>query len=78
MQYNIFCTCSEVAIERYSRKYLFLKYGRKIRTESLEMLEAALFSPRQNNFQNSSPLYTSETALECIFSSILNNSLANQ
>ena len=31
-------------------------------------------SPRQNNFQNSSPLDTSETALVCIFSSILNHS----
>ena len=30
--------------------------------------------PRQNNFQNSSPLDTSETALVCIFSSILNHS----
>ena len=29
--------------------------------------------PRQNNFQNSSPLDTSETALVCIFSSILNH-----
>ena len=29
------------------------------------------FSPRQNNFQNSSPLDTSETALVCIFFSIL-------
>ena len=28
--------------------------------------------PRQNNFQNSSPLDISETALVCIFSSILN------
>ena len=35
-------------------------------------------SPRQNNFQNSSPLDTSETALVCIFSSILNHSYANQ
>ena len=31
-------------------------------------------SPRQNNFQNSSPLDTSEEALVCIFSSILNHS----
>ena len=31
-------------------------------------------SPRQNNFQNSSPLDASETALVCIFSSILNHS----
>ena len=30
--------------------------------------------PRQNNFQNSSPLDTSETALVCIFFSILNHS----
>ena len=32
--------------------------------------------PRQNNFQNSSPLDALETALVCIFSSILNQ--ANQ
>ena len=32
----------------------------------------------QNNFQNSSPLDTSETALICILSSILNRSQANQ
>ena len=30
-------------------------------------------SPKQNIFQNSSPLDTSETALVCIFSSILNH-----
>ena len=42
MQYNIFCTFPEVAIVRCSRKYLFLKYGRKIRAECLEMLEAAI------------------------------------
>ena len=30
-------------------------------------------SPRQNNFQNSSPLGTLETALMCIFSSILSH-----
>ena len=29
--------------------------------------------PRQNNFQNFSPVDTSETALVCIFSSILNH-----
>ena len=34
--------------------------------------------PRQNNFQNSSPLDTSEIALVCIFSSILNHSQTNQ
>ena len=34
--------------------------------------------PRQNNFQNASPLDTSETALVCIFYSVLNHSLANQ
>ena len=162
MQYNIFCTFPEVAIVRCSRKYLFLKYGRKIRAEFLEMLEAAIVfqgfargqffktilqtysdicifcsviqyivskkqpvrsalevsvdsseiffdeahfivnlkgflkplvfprhtfaqsesfvahSPRQSNFQNSSPLDTSETALVCIFSSILNHSYANK
>ena len=33
----------EVAIVRRSRKYLFFKYGRKIRAEYLEMLEAAVF-----------------------------------
>ena len=35
-------------------------------------------SPRQNNFQNASPLGTSETALMCTFSSILSHSQANQ
>ena len=35
-------------------------------------------SPRQNNFQIPSPLDTSKTDLVCIFSSILNLSLANQ
>ena len=34
--------------------------------------------PRQNNFQNSSLLDTSKTALVCIFSSILNHTLVNQ
>ena len=43
MQYNIFCIFPEVAIVRCSRKYLFLKYGRKTRAEFLEMLEAAIF-----------------------------------
>ena len=42
MQCNIFCTFPEVAIVKCSRKYLFLKYGRKIRAEFLEMLEAAI------------------------------------
>ena len=32
------------------------------------------YPPRQNNFQNSSPLDKSETALACIFSLILNHS----
>ena len=43
MQYNIFCTFPKVAIVRCSSKYLFLKYGRKIRAGFLEMLEAAIF-----------------------------------
>ena len=34
--------------------------------------------PRQNNSQNSSPLCTSETALKCIFSPILNHRQENQ
>ena len=38
-----FVTFPEVATVRCSRKYLFLKYGRKIRAEFLEMLEAAIF-----------------------------------
>ena len=148
-----------MTIVRCSRKYLFLKYGRKIRAKFLEMLQAAIFfsgfpvlmagslrqvlrtysgiclfcraiqymvsqkqpvgsahevlakssetvfdeahfivnlhsflrpqalsrhtfplsepfvphPPRQSNFQNSSFLDTSETALVCIFYSILNH-----
>ena len=38
-----FVTFPEVTILRCSRKYLFLKYGRKIRAEFLEMLEAAIY-----------------------------------
>ena len=38
-----FITFPEVAIVRCSKKYLFLKYGRKIRAEILEMLEAEIF-----------------------------------
>ena len=38
-----FVTFPEVVIVMCSRKYLFLKYGRKIRAECLEMLEAAVF-----------------------------------
>ena len=41
-----FVTFPEVAIVRCPRKYLFLKYGRKIRTDFLEMLEAAIFYSR--------------------------------
>ena len=43
MQCNILCTFPEVAIVRYSSKNLFLKYGRQIRAEFLEMLEASIF-----------------------------------
>ena len=38
----------------------------------------AAHSPRQNNFQTSSPLDTLETALLCLFSSVLNHSQANK
>ena len=51
--YHIYCSywCNTAYIVRFpgvtnvrrSRKYLFLKYGRKIRGEFLEMLEAAKF-----------------------------------
>ena len=43
IQWNIFCTFPEVAIVSCSRKYLFLKYDRKIRAKFLEMLEATIF-----------------------------------
>ena len=38
-----FVTFPEVTIVRCSRKHLFLKYGKKVRAEFLEMLEAAIF-----------------------------------
>ena len=38
-----FITFLEEIIVRCSRKYLFLKYGRKMRANFLEMLEAAIF-----------------------------------
>ena len=41
--FTYFVTFPKVAVVRCSRKYLFLKYGRKIRTELLEMLGGAIF-----------------------------------
>ena len=38
-----FVTFPDVAIVRCSRKYLFLKYGKKIGAEFLEILEVAIF-----------------------------------
>ena len=38
-----FATFPEVTIVRCSKKYLFLKYDRKIRAEFLEMLEDAMY-----------------------------------
>ena len=43
IQHILFVTFPEVTIVRCSRKYLFLKDGRKIRTKFLEMLETAIF-----------------------------------
>ena len=43
IQHILFVTFPEVTIVRCSRKYLFLKYGRKIRAKFLEMLEGAIF-----------------------------------
>ena len=43
-----------------------------------QMSHFSLHTPKQNNFQNSSLLDTSETALVCIFSSISNHRQENQ
>ena len=78
-----FCSSIQYIVPKNSQPEVHMKCQRTLQKLSLMKLIRHTFppsesfvphSPRQNNFQNSSPLDTSETALVCIFSWILNNS----